>query len=370
MTIRLNNPSGLPCAYKPALRRPRTPEMVFVVRARYRLEPGTPLTLLRSDEIPQALIDKTRNESEEAADQLDEASLSLGQGTITGDDFDDADEGRVGDLLYPSDFADYKLRADVMLRGTCHPPRSKDTECEVSFGVGAWSKSLKVIGHRVWVDRTAGGKHTDPKAIGSVAVDYAHAYGGPGFGNNPVGKGHVEKLEDDDEDVYQPPRSERSAVMPSQQLPNIVYADGSHHKDGVAAGFGPLNPGWPLRRDKLGKKYDQDWLDTRAPYFAEDMDGTYFNAAPPDQQLDGFLRGDEELTFTNPASRQAKLQRAAARAAGARVRARCRRTVPRDRHEARHAVRGCRRRVALSHVARPSPWSKRKISPTWRSAWS
>ncbi|HHH29680.1 MAG TPA: DUF2169 domain-containing protein, partial [Polyangiaceae bacterium] len=32
---------------------------------------------------------------------------------------------------------------------------------------------------------------------------------------------------------------------------------------------------------------------------AEDMDGTYFNAAPPDQQLDGYLRGDEEIVLTN-----------------------------------------------------------------------
>jgi uncharacterized protein YjbI with pentapeptide repeats len=151
----------------------------------------------------------------------------------------------------------------------------------------------------VWVDRTAGGKHTDPKPIGSVAVDYAHAYGGPGFANNPVGKGHVEKLEGEAEDFYQPPRSERSAVMPSQQLPNILLPTGKPQKDGVPAGFGPLSANWKIRSEKLGKKYDQDWLDNRAPYFAEDMDGTYFNAAPPDQQLDEFLRGDEELTFTN-----------------------------------------------------------------------
>ena len=164
----------------------------------------------------------------------------------------------------------------------------------MSFRVGDWEKKLKVVGHRVWVDQTAGGKHTDPKPIGSIAVDYAHAYGGPGFENNPIGKGHVKQVTTEEaEDLYQPPRSERSMVMPSKQLPNVLHANGSEQQGGLPAGFGPLNSNWPFRSSKLGKKYDQHWLDNRAPYFAEDMDFSYFNAAPPDQQLDGYLRGDE-----------------------------------------------------------------------------
>ncbi|MBW2533041.1 MAG: DUF2169 domain-containing protein [Deltaproteobacteria bacterium] len=273
--------------------------MTFAVRGRYRLEPGQPLALVRSDDITQAEIDKTRESSEEAALRLDEVRLSLGQGSARGDRFEETDERCVGELRYPSDFADFKLKADVMLRGTCYPPRKTDVECEVSFQVGSWKKSLRVVGHRVWVDHVAGGEHTEPRPIGSVAVDYAHAYGGPGFTNNPVGKGHVEMPDGDGEDLYQPPRSERSAVMPSQQLPNILYSNGRALQGGVPAGFGPLSPYWGLRSGKLGKKYDQEWLDTRAPYFAEDMDGSYFNAAPPDQQIEGYLRGDEELTFTN-----------------------------------------------------------------------
>lgn len=299
MTIRLKTTAQLPCAYKPCLRRPRTPEMTFIVRGRYRLEPGAPLALVRSDDVSPALIDKTRKDSPETADTLEEMCITLGQGSVTGPRFEETDERQEGEILYPNDFADFKLKTDVMLRGTCYPPNKSDAECEVAFEVGAWKKTLKVVGHRVWVDRTAGGKHTDPQPIGAIAVDYAHAYGGPGFDNNPVGKGHVEKLTAEPEDLYQPPRSERSAVMPSQQLPNVVHADGKPHKDGLPAGFGPLSASWTFRKDKLGKKYDQEWLETRAPYFAEDMDPTYFNEAPPDQQLDGFLRGDEELTFTH-----------------------------------------------------------------------
>jgi len=306
MTIRVKTDTGLLCAYKSCLRQPRRPEMAFVVRGRYRLGPGLPLALVRSDEIPEALIEKTRKDSERAAKDLEEASLTLGQGAVSGERFDDADEEQRGAVLYPGDFADFKPKADVLLRGSCYPPRKTDTECEVAFQVGDWKKTLKVVGHRVWVDRAVGGKHTNPTAIGSIPLDYAHAYGGPGFDDNPIGKGHVEKLDGSGEDLYQPPRSERSAVMPSQQLANVFHEDGKPHKGGMPASFAPLSPSWKLRAGKLGKKYDQEWLDTRAPCFAADMDWTYFNCAPPDQQLDGYLKGDEELTFENLHPRRAR----------------------------------------------------------------
>ena len=62
------------------------------------------------------------------------------------------------------------------------------------------------------------------------------------------------------------------------------------------AGFGPLDISWPQRTSKAGT-YDQKWLKERFPGFAEDMDWTIFNTAPEDQQLEGFLTGDEDFFF-------------------------------------------------------------------------
>src|SRR5262249_29887440 len=61
----------------------------------------------------------------------------------------------------------------------------------------------------------------------------------------------------------------------------------------------PLSPNWPQRNKKLGTDYGSTWKKTRAPYYAADFDGSFFNAAPPDQQIEGYLRGDEELAFDN-----------------------------------------------------------------------
>lgn len=45
--------------------------------------------------------------------------------------------------------------------------------------------------------------------------------------------------------------------------------------------------------------YDDAWLKERWPYFPVDFDWSYFNCAPPDQQLANYLSGDEMLYFEN-----------------------------------------------------------------------
>jgi hypothetical protein len=54
---------------------------------------------------------------------------------------------------------------------------------------------------------------------------------------------------------------------------------------------------WPARQGKTGKNYGKRWEETRAPWVSDDFDWTYYNAAPPDQRLDGYLRGDEVVWF-------------------------------------------------------------------------
>src|SRR6202012_6072322 len=60
-----------------------------------------------------------------------------------------------------------------------------------------------------------------------------------------------------------------------------------------------LIPSWPQRSGKCGTQYGASWKKERAPFYAADFDWTYFNAAPRDQQLPGYLRGDEEIAFVN-----------------------------------------------------------------------
>src|SRR5688500_12070597 len=69
---------------------------------------------------------------------------------ISGGTYRPDDDEMIGGCLTPSDFADFKPRAEVLLRGSCHPPKRGTRECAVMMKVGAWSKSLRVMGRQVW----------------------------------------------------------------------------------------------------------------------------------------------------------------------------------------------------------------------------
>src|SRR5690606_30817318 len=61
--------------------------------------------------------------------------------------------------------------------------------------------------------------------------------------------------------------------------------------------FGPLGRSWTPRASFAGT-YDQTWLDSRAPFWPDDFDHRYFQAAPPDQQLP-YPAGGEVIALKN-----------------------------------------------------------------------
>lgn len=68
-----------------------------------------------------------------------------------------------------------------------------------------------------------------------------------------------------------------------------------HHRM-VRKPFGPVPP---ERRSQTGT-YDERWLQHRWPWYPEDFEWSYFNAAPAHQQYPGYLRGDEEIILESP----------------------------------------------------------------------
>jgi uncharacterized protein YjbI with pentapeptide repeats len=250
--MRTKNLTPFLLGYKVTSRRPPRPEIAIFVRGAFVLSPSAPLA------VPEGLY-------------------PLSQGTLSPDLFREEDEERTGELVYPGDFADWKPKADVLLRGACHPPEGKARTSTARFSVGGWSKTVRVSGTRVWTTGAMGETPSEPVAFGRMPLSYAHAFGGPGHPMNPVGKGQT-----------------------GDELPNVERpADlvTSRRSWPAPTGFGPLSPTWPVRAEKIGKAYGEIYQKTRAPWFAEDFDWAHFNAAPVDQQIEGYLRGDEEMTF-------------------------------------------------------------------------
>lgn len=176
-----------------------------------------------------------------------------------------------------SDAVAFKPRAEFLLTGTAQVPAGQDPRPAIGVGVqvGALTKSLAVFGPRTFGGQL-GNTVSEPEPFTSMALTYANAYGGGGERRNPVGKGRD-----------------------GQSLPNIEYMDQLIHSPAdrpPPAGFGPLSPNWEPRRRMTGT-YGGDYVDKYWPGFPPDFDWGYFNAAPRDQQLDGYLRGDEEVAL-------------------------------------------------------------------------
>src|SRR5262249_24725048 len=55
---------------------------------------------------------------------------------------------------------------------------------------------------------------------------------------------------------------------------------------------------WPQRFSKVGT-YDDAWLKNDFPGLARDLDPSFFNTAPLDQQIEGHFRGDEPFVIEN-----------------------------------------------------------------------
>ncbi|HEU19172.1 MAG TPA: DUF2169 domain-containing protein, partial [Deltaproteobacteria bacterium] len=184
------------------------------------------------------------------------------------------------DMLMP------KQMGEVLAAGKFFSPGGKSVRAgSVRISVGSIDKTLHVFGHRDWIKKTGVvGGISDPQLLTEMEITYVNAFGGPGYKQNPLGKGTEKK---DSEDVI--------------SLPNIEYPNqliGSPPDRPEPAGFGPLGPDWQQRAGKLGT-YDRKWLETRWPWFPEDMGWTYFNAAPQDQQIAEYFTGDERVIIEN-----------------------------------------------------------------------
>lgn len=212
--------------------------------------------------------------------------------------YEDDDQG-TGSARYESDFVYFKPRTDLLLAGKCCCPDGRPAQqCEVTFSVGTHAKTLLVIGDRYWENLLqrgpAGDEARQVKDGVSVAqpfvempLRYENSFGGDGYKKNPVGKGYRKQLTEQGEKVL---------PLPNIEHPGQVITSTRSRPD--PAGFGPLGKMWKDRHAKIGT-YGVRWQGDGSSWFPKDLDWSHFNSAPPDMQVEGYLRGDEALSMEN-----------------------------------------------------------------------
>ena len=200
-------------------------------------------------------------------------------------------------LLYDSDLHHKKLRTDVVLHGHAYAPQGKPvTQLDVRLKVANLDKTLRVLGDRVWEESVFGLKLTDPKPFTRMPLTYERAFGGTDVmedepkhrgwePRNPIGAGFAVRKEH----LF-------GAPAPNLERANHLIRNWNDRPDPV--GFGPIPGHWSPRVELAGT-YDEKWQRERQPLLAEDFDERYFQCAPADQQMPGFLKGGESVELSN-----------------------------------------------------------------------
>ena len=161
--------------------------------------------------------------------------------------------------------------------------------------VGRLRKTIRVYGDRKWqsLSRLLPDSPTKPQPFSTVDIVYERAFGGidkEGGGfceQNLVGCGFFEKKPVDVLD---------GASLPNLEDPNNLIRSWKDHPKPV--GFGFYGRTWMPRRGLLGT-YDDKWRKEHSPDPPEDFRFEYYNGAHPDLQVDGFLKGDEDVELVN-----------------------------------------------------------------------
>ena len=186
------------------------------------------------------------------------------------------DFGGAASCVYPTDFALYKVRADVVLTGHACAPKGAVTTMEAHLAFGSegnsFSRGVVVLGDRRWEAGLAAARPSAPEPFVRMPLIHARAFGGKKCDANPVGTGFPDRMR------------RGPALLPNLEDPGRRLR--TPNQTAEPACFAPIPRSWKDLWASRGSRRAV-W-----PCFPEELDWTLFQAAPPAQQL-AFLRGDE-----------------------------------------------------------------------------
>jgi hypothetical protein len=196
-------------------------------------------------------------------------------------------------LRYPTDLTPFKPATDVWVSGTAHAIDGKTDVWPAGLSVGSINKRLKLFGPRRWeYSFMSGWKLSKPESCKGVALRYENAYGGhkgsmdetkEAYLPNPIGTGWLGGRKPGIEESIRAPQCEGWDDF-------IDRFDRKY----PPAGLSPM-PNYFADRMQFAGTTDDVWKKTVAPNIPLDMKMDFWNAAPLDQRVPGYLKGGETI---------------------------------------------------------------------------
>jgi hypothetical protein len=199
-------------------------------------------------------------------------------------------------LLYDADLVHTKRRTDVLVDGHAMAPgRKAVSSIDVRLKVAGIDKTLRIHGDRVIGNGVAGISLSRPELFTEMPLIWERSFGGtdkldadPDHHDwdtrNPVGRGFATRV-----------GHVLGTLAPNVEDPRAPYRS---PKRGTPAGFAPVARHW-MPRARFAGTYDKRWEDTRRPLLPSDFDEGFYQCAPEDQQIDGYLKGGEAVQLYN-----------------------------------------------------------------------
>ena len=203
-------------------------------------------------------------------------------------------------IITPSDISPYRQNTDILISGSARAPGGGAADQWLAeMKIGNIYKAIKITGHRQWQHRAIRGwELSEIIPVSNVRLLYENAYGGEiitaddkprdAWLWNPVGRGFFGHSSPDKNENYIAPQILAKAdVLSNNPTSNRLKT----------VGFGAIPAHWSPRLERIGTT-DKHWQEKVLPHLPSDFDLRFFNCAPDDQQVQGYLRGDEEVSLS------------------------------------------------------------------------
>lgn len=222
--------------------------------------------------------------------QLAEEQLPL----LYGDQFHDNVDPPV--IKYESDIVPFKPAADIILAGSAHAPKGKKAiVLDTILKVGNKTKKIRVFGNRRWVysGMMIPEYISKPEPFIAMPLTSNRAFGGIdilGGGychENITGTGFFSKKSK---------KAVNNSPLPNLEHPGMLIKKCMDHPK--STGYGVYGRSWAPRLGYAGT-YDEKWRKNKSPNLPDDFDYRFYNAAYPDLQINGFLKGNETIELSN-----------------------------------------------------------------------
>lgn len=198
------------------------------------------------------------------------------------------------ELKAEQDCAAYAIGTDILLQGKIRPERHDTLHIPLKLQVGKLTKSARLFGPRTAKRGIFGWRIEDAQPVQDTIISWRHSFGGTTTNDeviwnpaNPIGTGVM----------LAPNVKGRRGMTTALPLFDAETTDIiTDPANAQPVGFGAIARNWAPRLDFAGT-YDSAWMTDRAPLLPKNFDPRFYNTAPLDQQVTGFLKGGETVSL-------------------------------------------------------------------------